>query len=472
MPDHQAPADSSSPDLDDRFRSIRRVLRLVLAANVLVAVLKIGLGLFTGALAVVADGFHSLVDMSSNLIALVAVQLSDRPADEHHPYGYGRYETIGSMAIGVLLLGAAIEITRSIIGRLSGGPGLEITPGAVVVLSLILPINIAIVILETRAGRRLGSPILLADAAHTRADLFINTAVILSLVGGWLGWSWLDPVVAAFVVALMVRSAYRILKTTSSWLTDEVIADPEQVEAIATAVPGVLYVHRIRSRGAPRAGFVDLHVKVYPGMSTAQAHAIASEVEERLKAELPSVVDALIHIEPARFGEVKVWDRITYDLRQVADSMGLGFHDLHVHTEGERRHAIELHLEMPGGMSLGEAHDLAEAFEDKARERLPSATRVITHMEPLPTRVLGGDGGVDPVLENRVRASVVELIGPENLLSIHFHPFGDHYSAAVRICLAAELSLEEAHHKADQIERFLLGEYHDLKRVLVHVEPR
>ncbi|MBT6151814.1 MAG: cation diffusion facilitator family transporter, partial [Chloroflexi bacterium] len=96
------------------YSAVRRVLIWILFANLAVTIVKIGLGIFTGALAVVADGFHSLVDSSSNLIGLAAIKLAGRPADDKHPYGYRRYETIGAMAIGAMLLVAAYEIGSSI----------------------------------------------------------------------------------------------------------------------------------------------------------------------------------------------------------------------------------------------------------------------------------------------------------------------------------------------------------------------
>lgn len=103
------------------YRSVRRILIVVLIANLAVTVVKITLGLLTGALSVVADGFHSLVDSSSNLIGLAAIRLAQRPPDDKHPYGYNRYETIGSMAIGGLLLVAAYEIGRAVVERVFSG---------------------------------------------------------------------------------------------------------------------------------------------------------------------------------------------------------------------------------------------------------------------------------------------------------------------------------------------------------------
>jgi cation diffusion facilitator family transporter len=455
----------------DHYLQVRRVLLQVLIANLVITFVKIGLGLATGALAVVADGFHSLVDSSSNLIGLAAVRLAARPADRRYPYGYRRYETVGALAIGGMMLAAAWEIGGAILNRFFSGGTPEITPLAVVLFAFTFPVNLVLVYLETRAGRQLNSEILLADAAHTRTDLYVSISVIVSLVGTWLGLSWLDLVIAALVVLLILRAAVQILREAAGWLTDTKIADPEAVEAIAQSVPGVLYAHRIRSRGAPDAGFVDLHVKVHPGMSTSQAHAIASEVENRLKAELPQIIDALVHIEPGPQQALSDWDKISYDLRQVADGMGLGLHDLHVHADREGNYVIELHLEMPGELSLGEAHAKAEEFEGRAQAMWPRASSVITHMEPITPAVLpvvtGPIGPLKVDLGEAVRAQV----GEGNLLELKLRTVGGHYSAAIRIRLPAEATLAEAHAKAETLERELLTRFPELYRVTVHVEP-
>ena len=216
------------------YNAVARVLLQVLIANLLVAGVKIFLGISTGALAVVADGFHSLVDSSSNLIGLASIRLADRPADEKYPYGYWRYETIGALAIGVMLLVAAIELGRAILDRIFGG-GQPPEPNLLIiaVFALTIPVNLGIVIYETRAGKRLNSAILLADASHTRSDLLITGSVLVSLIAAAFGYTGLDVIVTGVVLVLILRAAFRILIETSRWLTDAGFADVTEVEQIA-----------------------------------------------------------------------------------------------------------------------------------------------------------------------------------------------------------------------------------------------
>ncbi len=457
--------------LSMHYKDVRKVLWRVLIANITITVLKIGLGIFTGALAVVADGFHSLVDSSSNLVGLAAIRLASRPPDDKHPYGYRRYETIGAMAIGGLLLVAAWEILKGIIQRITEGGIPEVTPFTFTLVLLTFPVNLAIVILETRSGRRLKSEILLADATHTKTDLWVTGSVIASLTGVWLGIQWLDLFVAAGVGVLIVRAAFGILQDASRYLTDSVILDADKIDEIARNVPGVLYVHAIRSRGTPDAKFIDLHVKVHSGMSTEQAHAIASEVEYQLKSGLENVVETLVHIEPSREEAPSNWDRISFELRQIADGMGMGVHDLHVRVNQMGGYAIELHLEMPREISLRKAHDLAEEFENRVHQESTKPLTIITHLEPLPENVIQTAPQNNPNFTNLVKKVVTSYVGEENLIELENYRSWEHTNVVARLMLPGDVSLLEAHNIAERIERDLIARFPEIYRVVVHMEP-
>jgi len=453
------------------YTSVQRVLIAVLFANLFVTAVKIFLGLVTGALAVIADGFHSLVDSSSNLVGLFAIRMARRPADELHPYGYSRYETLGALAIGGLLLVAAWEIGTSVISRLLAGDAPEINGLIIFLIVLTLPMNIVIVIIESRAGKQLNSEILLADAKHTQTDLYVTLSVILSLVGVWLGWLWLDALVAAAIVLLIIRAAFTILGDTTRQLTDANVADAAKVEEIALGVPGVRFVHRIRSRGTLDAAFADLHVKVLPEMSTSQAHAVASEVERRLIENLPNVSDALVHIEPSRDQEYNPWERMAYDMRQIADGMGLGAHDLHIHTDMQGAYTAEVHLEFLDNITLGQAHTLADQFEQRVQQRWSQIEEIITHLEPIHHKVLMPESTPNPVLDAHIRRLLQEHVHTDQIVEVGVYQFSGHLSASVKLALASQIPLNEAHDISESIEVSLLDNIPSLQRVTVHLEP-
>jgi len=425
----------------------------------------------TGVLAVVADGFHSLVDSSSNLIGLAAISLARRPADDHHPYGYQRYETLGALSIGVLMLVAAWEIASAIIERYLQGGEPEIDLISLVLVMMTFPVNLVVVILERRSGRQLQSEILLADARHTQTDLYVTGSVLFSLVGIWLGWVWLDLVVAAGVVVLIVRSAIGILRDASLWLTDRMVVDIDQVAEVAYSVPGVLFVHRIRSRGTPEAAFVDLHVKVSPSMSTSRAHAIASEVERRMVTEVETVKEVLVHIEPAKKERLSLWDRMAEDIRRLAEGLGLGVHDLHIHVGESEGYVVEIHLEFDDQILLREAHELAEHFELDVQRYWPEVEQVITHLEPLPQKVLTLKNTESTHLEEKILQVISRIVEQDQVKSLHLYQTAGHLHANLVLVFNENILLNQAHEMAEKVELVLRSQFLDLEHVMVHVEP-
>lgn len=458
-------------ETSNRFQDVRKVLLWVLIANLAVTLVKIIVGIATGVLAVVADGFHSMVDSSSNLIGLAAISLARRPADDRHPYGYQRYETLGALAIGVLMLVAAWEIASAIVERYLEGGAAEISTLTIILVMLTFPVNLIVVVLEKRAGRRLQSEILLADARHTQTDLYVTGSVLLSLVGIWLGWAWLDLVVASVVVALIVRSAVEILRDTSVLLADRVVVDVEAVVDIAHSVPGVVFVHNVRSRGGKESAFVDLHVKVSPGMSTSRAHAVASEVERRLVDQLEPVRDALVHIEPAKKIRPTLWERMSEDVRGTAEGMGLGMHDLHIHSSEDGGLAAELHLEFIDNVTLEEAHNSADEFEYEVVRRWPDVSTVITHLEPLPQQVFALDPDPNPDLKLSIAAILKEVVGEERIQTLRLYSNGDHLHSAITLVFPGEMLLTDVHDITERVEIELRSRLSSVVHVTIHVEP-
>jgi len=457
---------------EEQYKSVKRVLWAVLIANLTITVIKIFLGAITGSLAVVADGFHSMVDSSSNLIGLAAIRLAGRPADDRYPYGYQRFETIGALGIGGLLLVAAWEIVKSVFDGFLEGSQPEITGLTFGIIALTFIVNLGVVILETRAGKLYGSQILLADAAHTKTDLFVTGSVIASLVGVWLGWNWLDLVVAGAVVVLILRASVKILGDAAGSLADIARVDPEAVVREAIDVPGVRYVHNVRSRGNADAVFADLHVKVDPAMSTSQAHAVASEVERRVSANIPAIVDAVVHIEPAYHEKSSVGEQITYSLRQIAEGLGLSLHDLHIHVDPDGVYFIELDLEIGGGKTLKEAHDLADEFEKRALAYWPDAKQVITHLEPSTQKLLYQSDDDVGDLDKKVNAFIDRIVAPpDQVLDVSIQIVAEHPRVVLKISMACQISLVESHAKVEEIKRRIMSQFPEITRVLIHVEP-
>ncbi len=285
--------------------NVRRVLLVTLALNLLVAFGKIVAGLMTGALAILADGFHSLSDAAGNVAALIADHIASQPPDEDHPYGHRRFETVGALSIGVLLLLTSWEVIQSVGRRLlNPEASAVITPLTVGVLLLTLAVNLGVSIYQRRAGERLGSELLLADAANTRADVYVTASVLASTALVWItGALWWDTAVAVVVAGLIVQAAVGVLWRAGGVLVDTAPYEPGTLHGWVADMPGVLDVRRVRSRGTASAAHIDVDVAVHPEMTCGQTATLADGIRERIAGAVRDcggeVVEVEVHFCPA-----------------------------------------------------------------------------------------------------------------------------------------------------------------------------
>jgi cation diffusion facilitator family transporter len=307
-------ANPRSPAARERSAAVGRVLAVILGLNLAVAIAKLIYGSRSGAIAISADGLHSLLDGGANVLGLISLAVSRKPPDADHPYGHRKFETFAALGIAVLLFGGCWEILSAAFQRLRHPRALDVDATAYVILGATLIVNLCVVAYERRAGRRLQSELLLSDAAHTGSDVLATVLVIASIALGQLGIAWADVLVAAVVVALILWVGVGILRGTISILGDERRLDPAQVEDVAMAEPGVLEVHNVRSRGAADDIHLDLHVLVHPTTPIAVAHAIGHRVEKRLRERWQDLTDVVVHVEPALEGE-RAHDRVGGGLR-------------------------------------------------------------------------------------------------------------------------------------------------------------
>ena len=281
-----------------RHSEVAGVLARVLALNLIVALAKLVLGYATGAVSVVSDGFHSLTDSASNIIGLVGLRAARKPPDADHPYGHRKFETLAAAAIFVFLVLAVMEIGRTAIARFGSPAPPEVTWVSFAVMIATLVINIWVVRYEAGRGRALRSELLLADAVHTRSDVFATIGVLVSLAAVALGYPLLDPIGGVVIAILIARTSFEIARDTSSILSDRMVIDEEDIRRVVMTVPEVIGCHHIRTRGSLDHVFLDLHVWLPDAMPLSHAHTLSHVVKDRLMARFPQIADAIIHIEP------------------------------------------------------------------------------------------------------------------------------------------------------------------------------
>lgn len=288
---------SSHPRVNPAKQGVMRVLWVTMGLNILVAVLKLAVGLISHNLTVLSDAVHGFLDASNNVVGLLAIKVAWRPPDENHPYGHRKFEALAALAIGALMTLTSWEILRAIIRRyfiqeLYVAPTASLAFVGVLVFGLLL--NIFVSRYEVSRGRALGSAFLVADAMHTRTDILVTLGALSSLLVA-PRFPIIDGVLALVIVGFILRTGWCVLKDNVLLLTDAIQMDPEPIRQAVESVPEVLNCHAIRSHGMPDAIHLDLHIVVKPDLTAARTHDVEREVRDRLFHQFSQVAEVSIH---------------------------------------------------------------------------------------------------------------------------------------------------------------------------------
>lgn len=287
------------------YATVRRILIIIFALNLVVALAKGGWGFYTSSLSMTSDGLHSLFDASSNIIGLVGIMLASRPPDREHPYGHSKFETFASLGIAVLLFASCMQIIIAAMDRFLNPTVPDVTELSFVIMALTLTINVGISAYEYSVGKKLKSSILVADSMHTRSDIFASIGVIGGLAAVKMGYPMADPIIALLITGLIILTGFEIIKDSSKILLDKALIEESVILKLAVSVPGVCDCHRIRTRGAPGQVYVDLHICVDSSLSLDMAHKVSEKVENLIKISIEGVEDVVVHVEPNGYIEQK-----------------------------------------------------------------------------------------------------------------------------------------------------------------------
>lgn len=285
-------------DWDENQKQVRNVLVQILIVNLLVAAIKVVLGLVTGALSIFSDGVHSTMDGASNLIGLFGLKYASQPSDEQHPYGHKKIEFIATLGIVTLLIVTSIEILHGAIGKFYNPTIPEITGITFGLMIFTVVVNFWVTWYEYRQGVRLKSLILVADSLHTRSDVLVSLGVIAGMYGISKGYPIVDPLISMLILGVIIHAAIDLFKGASRGLLDEAAVDPAEIQKVAARVPGVRHMHHIRTRGPDNYVFLDACAHVDPSISVRKGHMISHKLRKRIHEKFPQIHDFVIHIEP------------------------------------------------------------------------------------------------------------------------------------------------------------------------------
>ena len=451
----------------------QRVALYALAITAVMAVTKVAVALATSSLALLSQGLDTAVDLVAIGLVVVAVRLASKPADETHHYGHSKAENLvaftQTLFLGVIVVALVVEASRRLAGD---APPVEVPWYAVAVLIVSGVIDTARASWLMSASRAHGSEALRAGALNFATDVGTTIVALVSLLIARGGNGRADAVGALIVSVAVASAAVRLGRRSVDVLMDRAPkAQMSAIEAAAASAPGVAEARRVRVRGDGNQLFADVTVATGRTVSLERAHDIAEGVEREIGLVAPGT-DVVVHVEPAAETTGFV-ERV-----QAAASRADGVHEVHnvlVHAfdEGSRQKLhVTLHAKVQPGLSLAEAHDVADRVEHQVITELGEDVRVDSHIEPLEPTAHGRD--VTDARSDLV-ASISAIASEEvDVLDCHevlITESGGELTVVAHVRGRASLSLSRLHSASQRIENRLHAEHPEIGPVLIHFEP-
>jgi cation diffusion facilitator family transporter len=432
---------------------------------------KAVVGLLSGSLAILSEAGHSAIDFGASLITYFAVRVSGRPADEDHPYGHEKFESIAALVeTALLFLLSGIVIWEAGQRLLAGhGQGVEASIWAFAVILGSIVIDFFRSRALSNVAKETSSEALEADALHFSSDMWSSLAVLAGLGGVALGFPAADALAAIVVAVFVLMVGWRLGRRTIDTLTDVApVGIAERITDITQRIKGVVAVERVRARQVGAKLFAEMTVGVSRALPLDRVASIKTDVENAIRGELPGA-EVNVTTEPRALDNETIMERVMV----VARNQGRAVHHVTVHHLRDKL-AISLDLEVDRALSLGEAHEIASILEAAIRGDFGQEIEVETHIEPMET---GGIAGRDaPIeLQTAIAATMRKLVPADGSIR-------DVHSVRVREtsqglvvnfhCRAdPSLSVEAVHHAVDELERRLRNERDGIHRVIGHAEP-
>ncbi|GGG82437.1 cation diffusion facilitator family transporter [Edaphobacter dinghuensis] len=462
----------------------RSAALLSVFAALIITLLKLITGIFTGSLGMLSEAAHSGIDLAAAAITFFSVQVSDRPADEEHNYGHGKIESLSAFVETVLMLGSCIWILTEAVRRILFHQGLALTfsiwPFAVLLLSITVDYSRSRTL--HRVAVQHNSEALEADAIHFRTDIWSSFAVLLGLAATYAGKHWhlpflelADPVAAIIVSGIILRVSWQLARRTIDALLD---ATPEETRAQTrrdlirdlAAIDGVLSVDRVRTRRSGSSYFADVTLGMPRKLTFQRSEQITAEATAAVQRHLPGA-DVVVHSVPTASQAESVHDRI----RAVAARSNLTIHDVSVQEYNHQLH-VEQHLEVDETMPLREAHVLATRLESEMRREIPTIATILTHIESEPATIeRPASLERDRQLEVRLRRAATAF--PE-ILDIHevfVTRIPDHGNDRIQVSchctLPDDLPMAQVHAVITALEGAFKLDAPEVSRLLIHPEP-
>ena len=287
---------------DIRYGESKKVSIISLIVNTFLAIVKVFVGFNFNSKALIADGLHSVSDIASTVVIFISIRFSQTPADEKHPYGHGKAESIGTAILGFMLIFTGFTLVRDTAGNIMTG-NFNI-PGKLALWVAVVSIVSKEILYQytVRIGQKINSKGIIADAYHHRTDALSSIAALIGVVGARLGFPILDPLFALVVALFIVKIGYDILRDAFHELMDA-IPDKEKINQYKDKVyqvDGVMEVRDLKLRPYGPKYYIDLTISVDNKISVEEGHEVAAGVRDKLQQDNEEVKEVMVHVDPWR----------------------------------------------------------------------------------------------------------------------------------------------------------------------------
>ncbi|PPQ40733.1 cation transporter [Rhodoblastus acidophilus] len=439
-------------------------------ASALLTVGKAAAGLTSGSLALLSEAAHNAIDTGATILTYFAVRQANKPADDKHHYGHGKYESLSALFETGLLAGLALYVLFTAVQHLREGvEAVDVSGWAFGVLIVSIVVDSARFLTLSAVAKKTGSHALAADALHFASDLVGSALVLMGLVANAYGFRQGDALAAVGVAVFIGFAGYRLGGETLGVLLDrapEGLADRLREEI--AHVPGVVAVHAIKLRPNGPKILGEVFIDVARSLPLERVAEIEAAVRARI-GEVSPETEANVSASPRALDDETLAERIV----MIAARKKLAVHHIFVHHLGVRD-CIAFDLEVDGALSTGEAHGIATALENDIRAEIGAEIEVESHIEPLHADKLIGHESDAATLATIAQALKRAAAGHEAIADVH----------DVRVRVTVEglvvnfhahvwptLSVAATHEAMEEIERALREKMPHLLRVVGHAEP-
>lgn len=302
----------AATDRESRKKAVVRVTLVGSVVNLVLVLLKFAAGILGRSSAMIADAVHSLSDFVTDIIVLVFIRISSKPRDADHKYGHGKYETLATAIIGLVLCFVGLKLMWDggvkVYGFFVLGREL-VSPGYIALLAAIVSIISKEILYRYTiyVGRRENSQSVVANAWHHRSDAFSSIGTALGIGGAILlgpNWAVLDPIAAMVVSVLIIRVALQLFMPAINELLERSLSPEVEAEILHTimTIPGISDPHNLRTRRIGNNYAIELHIRVDGSMPVVQAHELTKLIESRLRERYGADTHVNIHVEPVKVG--------------------------------------------------------------------------------------------------------------------------------------------------------------------------